>query len=64
MSMWPSTTKGTSYQPGLFWDDDQNSVQNINKIKGNTDFVKVVFPKVSLHCKTLPKKISFISEVD
>ena len=27
--------------------NEQNSVQNIEKIRGNTDFVKVVFPKVS-----------------
>ena len=24
--MWPSTTKGTSCRPGLFWDNEQNSV--------------------------------------
>ena len=31
--MWPRITKGTSCRPGLFWDVEQNSVQNINKIK-------------------------------
>ena len=36
----------TSCRPGLFGDNEQNSVHNIKKIKGNTDFVKVVFPKV------------------
>ena len=46
--MWPNTTKGTSCRPGLFWDNGQNSVQNIRKIKGNTDLVNVVFPKVAL----------------
>ena len=46
--MWPSTTKGTSCRPGLFWDNEENSVQNIKKIKGNTHFVKVVLSKVSL----------------
>ena len=29
-------------------DNEQNNVHNINEIKGNTDFVKVVFLKVSL----------------
>ena len=37
--MWPSTTKGTWCRPGLFWDNEQNSVQNI---KENVDFVKVI----------------------
>ena len=48
--MWPSTAKGsTSCRPGLFWDHEQNSIQNIiKKIKGNIDIVKIVFPKVSL----------------
>ena len=46
--MWPSSTKGTSCRPGLFWDKDQNRVQNIRKIKGNTHFVKVVPSKESL----------------
>ena len=32
----------------VFWDNEQNSVQNLNKIKGNLDLVKVVFPKVWL----------------
>ena len=47
--MWPSsTTTGTSCRPGLFWDNEQNSVQNIKKIKGNLGLVKVEFLKVSL----------------
>ena len=48
VNMWPNTTKGTSCRPSLFWDNGQNSVQNIKKIKGNIDFVNVVFPKISL----------------
>ena len=48
LNMWPSTKKGTSCRPGLFWDNEQNSVQNIKKIKGNTHFLKVVLSKVSL----------------
>ena len=35
---------GPSYRPGLFWDN----AQNIKKIKGNTNVVKVVYPNVSL----------------
>ena len=43
------TTKDTSCRPSLFCDSEQNSVfNNINKIKGNTHFVKVVLSKVSL----------------
>ena len=41
--MWPNTAKGTSCRPSLFWDNGQNMVQNIKKIKGNTDFVNVFF---------------------
>ena len=48
VKLWPSTTKGTSCRLGSFWDNDQNSLQNIKKIKGNIDFVNFVFPKVSL----------------
>ena len=43
--MRPSTTKGISCRPGLFRDNEQNSVQNIKKIKGNADFVKLYFQK-------------------
>ena len=46
--MWPSTTKGTFCRPGLFWNNEQNNVQNIKKIKGNTHFVKIVLSKISL----------------
>ena len=46
--MWPNTTKGTSCRPSLFWDNEQNSVQNIKKIKGIEHFEKVVLSKVSL----------------
>ena len=39
--LWRSTTKGTACRPGLFWDNEQNTI--VGKIKGNADFVKVVF---------------------
>ena len=45
VKMWPSTTKGTSCRPGLFWDNEQNIIK---KIKGNSHFVKLEFSKVSL----------------
>ena len=35
--------KRTSCRPGWFWDNEQDSVQNMKKIKGNSDFVRVVF---------------------
>ena len=44
----PIRQKGTSCRPGLFWDNGQNRVQNIQKIKGNTDLVNIVFLKVAL----------------
>ena len=43
----PNTTKGTSCRLSLFWDNGQSRVQNIKKIKGKTDFVTVLFRKVS-----------------
>ena len=46
--MGPSTLKSTSCRPGLFWYNERSSLQNIKKINGNTDFVKVVIPEVSL----------------
>ena len=46
--MWPNTTKGTSCRPSLFWDNGQNSEQNIKKIKGNIDFVMLYFQKYHL----------------
>ena len=72
MKMRPNTTKGTSCRPSLFLDNGQNSVQNIRKINGNTDFVNVVFPKVSLqflriwyHWKACyTAKISIFSKLD
>ena len=44
----PEQQKVHQCRPSLFRDNEQNSVQNIKKIKGNTHFVNVVLPKVSL----------------